>query len=120
MSVASTMPNGQAKVVTRTVDTVDTWERELRLQMENREHKWEIYRSFIEREPMATIIGALILLALVAALIIGMFTHTAVPSVITNAFLLILGYFFGQHSTQARNLGIKSRHSSRRSKKTGE
>ena len=76
-------------------------EREQRLQIEIRERRWAIYRSFIERESVASIIGALLLVALAAVLIIGMFTHTTIPEIVSSAFLLILGYFFGQ--TTARS-----------------
>jgi hypothetical protein len=69
--------------------------------MEVRQHRWEIYRSLIEREPVASLVGAIILLALVTALIVAMFTHTVVPGLVTNAFLLVLGYFFGHSSTRA-------------------
>lgn len=81
-------------------------EREKRLQIEIRERKWAIYRSFLERESVASLIGALLLVALATVLIIGMFTHTTTPEIITSAFLLILGYFFGQ--TTAREEAKKS------------
>jgi hypothetical protein len=31
-----------------------------------------------------------------------MFTHTAAPEIVTSAFLLILGYFFGQTTASGR------------------
>jgi uncharacterized membrane protein len=83
-------------------ERVAVWEREQRVRIELRERRWAIYRSFIARESMASVIGAILLLALAAVLIVGMFTHTSPPAVVTNAFLLILGYFFGQTTTQAR------------------
>lgn len=88
------------------VARVEVLEREKRLQIEIRERRWAIYRSFLERESMASVIGALLLVALAAVLIIGMFTHTTTPEIITSAFLLILGYFFGQ--TVAREQAKKS------------
>ncbi len=68
----------------------------MRLRVELQERRSEIYRRFLQRESVASIIGAFLLLALGVALIIGMFTETAPTEVVTNAFLLILGYFFGQ------------------------
>ncbi len=89
----------QAKVESQ---RIDAWEREQRIQIEIRERRWAIYHSFVERESMASIVGAILLLALAVVLAVGMFTHTAPPDVIANAFLLVLGYFFGQTTTQAR------------------
>jgi hypothetical protein len=65
------------------------------LGLEMTERKSAIYRSWFERESVASIMGAL-LLSLGIALVIAMFTHTIVPQIITSSFLLILGYFFGQ------------------------
>jgi hypothetical protein len=77
-------------------------EREQRLKIEIRERRSAIYRSFLERESVASVVGAMLLLAFGATLIIAMFTHAATSVVITNAFLLILGYFFGQATTHDR------------------
>jgi uncharacterized membrane protein len=81
---------------------VEALEREQRLRIEIRERKWAIYRSFLERESMASVIGALLLTCLGAALIIAMFTHTVTPEIVSSAFLLILGYFFGQTSARSQ------------------
>ena len=79
-------------------------ERDQRLQIELRERRSAIYRSFLERESVASVVGAFLLLALGVTLIIGMFTHVAASEIITSSFLLILGYFFGQASTRDRKL----------------
>jgi hypothetical protein len=84
-------------------DSVDAWERQQRLQIEFSDHRWAVFRSFIERESIAGIIGAILLLAFAAVLVIGMFTHTAAPEVVTSAFLLVLGYFFGQSATKSKD-----------------
>lgn len=92
----------------RATQLIDTREREQRLQLEICERRWAIFLSLIAREPMASMVGAIILLALAAALIIGTFTHTDVPNAVTNTFLLVLGYFFGQHTPRTRiNRGSK-------------
>lgn len=77
-------------------------ERELKLQIQIRERRAAIYRSFLERESIASVVGAVLMLGLALTLIIGMFAHVAAPDVIANAFLLILGYFFGQATTHDR------------------
>jgi uncharacterized membrane protein len=84
-------------------ERVDAWEKEQLIQIQIRERKWAIYRSFIERESMASIIGAILLLVLGAALVIATFTHTTPQEVVANAFLLILGYFFGQGVARSKD-----------------
>jgi uncharacterized membrane protein len=78
-------------------------ERQQRLKIEIRERRSAIYRSFLERESVASVVGAMLLLALATTLIVAMFTHAATSEVITNAFLLILGYFFGQATTRSQS-----------------
>jgi hypothetical protein len=60
------------------------------------ERKSKVWRFFLERESMATIVGSFLLILLTVCLIVAMFIGKEVSEVITNAFLLILGYFFGQ------------------------
>jgi len=73
---------------------------EKRFELERLERRSAVWQSFLERESVATIIGAVLLLALVTALVVAMFTKTVVPDLLSNAFLIILGYFFGQASTR--------------------
>lgn len=72
------------------------------LEIELKERKWRMRRSMVEREPVAILIGAVILVALAIALITAMFTKTTAPEILANAFLLILGYFFGQSTSSGR------------------
>jgi hypothetical protein len=81
---------------------VEAEARQQRLKIEIRERRSAIYRSFLERESVASVVGAVLLLALAATLIIAMFSHVTVSDIIANAFLLILGYFFGQATAQSR------------------
>lgn len=61
------------------------------------EGKVKMWRSLLERESAATIIGGLLLVVIVFAQIIAMFsTRVSSSDIIDNGFLLILGYFFGQ------------------------
>jgi len=73
-------------------------ERFMRLQVELQERRSAIWLSFLQRESVASIVGAILLLGLGIALIVAMFTHTSTSEVVANSFLLILGYFFGQAS----------------------
>lgn len=84
-------------------------ERSVRLELEVAERKSAIRRSWLERESIASLLGAFLLLVLGVALIVAMFTNTAPPEIVTSAFLLILGYFFGQ--TTDRKSGSDSRSS---------
>jgi hypothetical protein len=63
------------------VARVEAWAAEKRVKIEISERRWAIYRPFLERESMASIIGALLLIALATALIVAMFSHTATPQI---------------------------------------
>jgi hypothetical protein len=74
---------------------------ELQVAIEERqvliaERRSRMRRSWFERESVASIVGAFLLLALGITLIVAMFIGVAPTEVVTSAFLLILGYFFGQ------------------------
>jgi hypothetical protein len=56
----------------------------------------EVLRSFLERQSVATILGAILLLLMFLVIALNASTNTPTPQLITNAFLVILGYFFGQ------------------------
>lgn len=60
------------------------------------ERRSKVWRSFLERESMATVVGALLLIVFTLSLLVAMFTQLEPSQVVTSAFLLILGYFFGQ------------------------
>jgi uncharacterized membrane protein len=78
-------------------------ERQQRLKIEISERRSAIYQSFLARESVASVVGAILLLALGTTLIIAMFAHVAASDVVANAFLLILGYFFGQATARDRD-----------------
>lgn len=75
------------------------------VDIEIRERKWRMRRSFIEREPIAILVGAVILLVVTIALVTAMFTGVESPEILVNAFLIILGYFFGQSAAAGRQEG---------------
>ncbi|MGV9678534.1 hypothetical protein ACWDSJ_24910 [Nocardia sp. NPDC003482] len=60
------------------------------------ERRFKLRTSLLEREPAAVIIGGILLTLMTLALIGGMYSHTSTPDVLSNAYLLILGFFFGQ------------------------
>jgi hypothetical protein len=55
-----------------------------------------VWLQILGRESVASVVGAVLLLAFGAAVVIGMFVRVSASTVITDSFLLILGYFFGQ------------------------
>ena len=65
------------------------------------EGKAKVYKSFLEKESVATILGGFLLIVLAFALIIADASKITLSQVITDSFLLILGYFFGQSSTKS-------------------
>ncbi|WP_331736896.1 hypothetical protein OG426_55600 (plasmid) [Streptomyces canus] len=69
---------------------------QMRLDVELKERRSEIYKSLLERETVAGLIGPVLLFLLALSLVIAMFTHTQITGTVSNSFLLILGYFFGQ------------------------
>lgn len=75
-------------------------ERFLKLQIELSERKakmWQsLWQSIIERNSIATFVGAILLIVIVSTLIIGMFLNIPSTDILNNVLLVILGYFFGQ------------------------
>ncbi|MBU3063194.1 hypothetical protein KO481_16865 [Nocardia sp. NEAU-G5] len=65
-------------------------------KIEIQERRWKMRKSILDREPAAVLVGAVLLAVLTVALIFAMFFHTPVPEILSSAFLLILGFFFGQ------------------------
>lgn len=79
---------------------MDDDSQELR-RIEIQERKWNMRKAlFIDREPAAVLVGGFLLIVVTGALIVGMFSHTTPPEILANAFLLILGFFFGQSSAR--------------------
>jgi hypothetical protein len=88
-------------------------ERFVRLEVELQERRSDIWLSFLHRNSVASIIGAMLLLGLGVALVVAMFTHTSITEVVANSFLLILGYFFGQAAAAGWKSGRDRRRQSR-------
>lgn len=66
-------------------------------RLDGLERKSKIWLSFLQRESAASLIGAIVLLLLTLALIFGKESQ-----ILSNGFLVILGYFFGQSSSRTR------------------
>jgi hypothetical protein len=64
--------------------------------------KWTIWKSFIEKESISTIIGALLLLVTAICLIIASFQKIITFQIVEDGFLVLLGYFFGQTAQKLR------------------
>jgi hypothetical protein len=60
------------------------------------ERRSRVLQTFLERQSVATIVGAVLLIAIFALIAVSSAFNTSVPELISNAFLVILGYFFGQ------------------------
>ena len=75
-------------------------EKQERLNLEIMARRSEIRRSYLSRDTVAGAIGPILLLLLGISLIIAMFVHTTVSGTVSDSFLLILGYFFGNAATQ--------------------
>ncbi|MFI7002508.1 hypothetical protein [Nocardia sp. NPDC050175] len=63
---------------------------------ELRERKWRLWKSMLTREPVAVLVGAVLLGLMTLAMIVAMFIHTTTPEIFSSALLLVLGFFFGQ------------------------
>jgi uncharacterized protein Smg (DUF494 family) len=87
-------------------------ERLLLFKFKMMERKSALRRSWFERESIAGVVGALLLVSLGTAVIISMFTHTPASQIVTSSFLIVLGYFFGQAGSNQRKRGKKNKQKS--------
>ncbi|ACC82419.1 hypothetical protein [Nostoc punctiforme] len=71
-----------------------------RLNVELFERKTKVWFSLLERESASTIIGGILLLIIILAQVGSIFTKTTIPDIFNNAFLIKLGYFFGQSTNK--------------------
>ena len=67
--------------------------------LEAMERRWSLLGRLLAKEFVATVIGGLLLLGLAAALVLAMFLDQPATEIVSSSFLLILGYFFGNHVT---------------------
>lgn len=62
--------------------------------------KWQRRKEFLQVDRAAVVVGAILLLGLATVLTVAMFKGTNIPEILSSAFLLILGFFFGQNSSR--------------------
>ncbi|NUP29656.1 MAG: hypothetical protein HOQ44_23760 [Nocardia sp.] len=103
------------EVVARSAVTEDARDTALEVELQNvvrdlRERRSKMRWSPLQREPIAVLLGAFLLVGFSLVLVIAMFTDTAVPDVVMNMILLILGFFFGQSAAAGRGGGRENRH----------
>jgi hypothetical protein len=73
---------------------------QLELERGRADIKTNWWQTRLGKESIAAIVGGLLLLALTTTLIVAVFTSVSVSEVITNAFLILLGSFFGSTTAQ--------------------
>lgn len=56
----------------------------------------KVWLSFLARESVASIVGAVLLIIITIAQLIAMHPNVETTEILNNSFLVILGYFFGQ------------------------
>jgi len=76
------------------------WLAQEEMKIKSRESTSKIWLSFLAKESMASILGGLLLLAILTAQLIAIFHDLKVPDILNNSFLVILGYFFGQSASK--------------------
>ncbi len=67
------------------------------------ERRSKIWRSFMERESVATTIGGVLMLIMSFALLSAMFFDIKTTEIVKSGYLVILGYFFGQASSRKKS-----------------
>ncbi|HEY9699365.1 MAG TPA: hypothetical protein V6D10_19055 [Trichocoleus sp.] len=80
----------------QTQEVIKTQTELERLKMELFERRSKVWFTLLERESAATLLGGFLLLIILVAHITAIFSKFSMPEILNNAFLIILGYFFGQ------------------------
>lgn len=76
-----------------------------RLKMELFERRSKVWFSLLERESAATMLGGFLLLIILIVHVTAIFAKFSMPEILNNAFLIILGYFFGQSTNDTSKRG---------------
>lgn len=95
------------QVVARASVTEDARDAALEVELQKvvrdlRERRSKMRWSLLQREPIAVLLGAFLLVGFSIVMVVAMFTETEVPDVVMNMILLILGFFFGQSTAGGR------------------
>ena len=86
--------DGELKETSRKIAEVKA--AALAAEIDKYERKAKVWQNFLAKESVATYVGAAILLVMSLSVVAAMFAHVEINQVLSSAFLLILGYFFGQ------------------------
>lgn len=94
-------------VVAKSSVTEDARDSALETELHNvvrdlKERRSRMRWSLFQREPIAVLIGAVLLVGFSVVMVVAMFTDTKVPEIVMNMILLILGFFFGQSAAGGR------------------
>lgn len=68
------------------------------------EGRFRLFRSLLEKEAAATLIGMLFLIIALLIWTADMFTTAEAPAVLKDCLFLVFGYFFGQATTQSTHM----------------
>lgn len=79
--------------ISRKLETTE--QEKLRMKIQKNESTANILCQYLKKDLVATVIGAVLLLIIVLAYSIGMLIKVEYPVILSDAFLLILGFFFG-------------------------
>jgi hypothetical protein len=74
------------------------------MYMEQSRNRANILSQYLQKDLVATTVGAILLIILVMAYAMAMFLDVESPDILNNAFLLILGYFFGQAASKSTSV----------------
>lgn len=74
----------------------ESYHERQKFEAEMLERKSKVWFRLLERESASTIIGGILLILIMGFHVISPFLKVTIPETLDNAFLIILGYFFGQ------------------------
>jgi len=79
----------------------------LRMDAEGKlfERRAAVWQTLLGRESVASVVGSILLVVIATALLVAMFIGTQTTEIVGNAFLVLLGYFFGQTSGRKSSEG---------------
>ncbi|MGW7533790.1 hypothetical protein [Amycolatopsis sp. NPDC054798] len=86
--------DGELKETSRKIAEVEA--AAMAAEIDKYERKAKVWQNFLAKESVATYVGGAILLVMCLSVVAAMFARVEINQVLSSAFLLVLGYFFGQ------------------------
>ncbi|WP_405328031.1 hypothetical protein [Leeuwenhoekiella sp. LLG6367-2.1] len=89
----------QEKEIDKEAERINSMKEELEIskgKLDLLDKKSQIWLKILAKESIASIIGGLILFIMSICILVAMFLKLDTSKIVESAFLLILGYFFGQ------------------------